>query len=484
MTAATETIRVLHVDDEPDFAEVTAAFLKREDDRISVTTATSAADGLDVLTDRDVDCIVSDYDMPGRTGIEFLDAVREDHPDIPFMLFTGKGSEEVASDAISAGVTDYIQKRVGTEQYELLATRIDTAVGQYRAERELERQNDLFEKAQEIADVGAWEYDTVTETSYVTAETRRIHGLPLDEPLPPERSFEHYHPKDRSAVEEAFGRAVRAGESYDVEARLVTDDGDQCWVQTRGEPQTDDGDIVRVRGTLQDITERKRRERELERQNERLEDLARVLSHVVRTPLERAGRELTRAERTRDGDAFQRVRRAHDRIETLVEDISTLARQGREVTETEFVSLDGVARSAWTDLDTTDLTLKTVGDCRVAADPDRLCRLFESLLDNAVRHAGTDVTVAVGPIDPLQSATRDVGKTPIGFYVEDDGVGIDESERDIVFDAGYSTTVDGTGFGLRIVRQVVDSHDWEIRLTESADGGARFEITGVDVADE
>ena len=125
-------VRILHVDDDPDFAELTATFLEREDDRFVVETETAADDGLDRLTDSDFDCVVSDYDMPRMDGIEFLKRVREAHPDFPFVLFTGKGSEEVASDAISAGVTDYLQKPGGTEQYELLAHRVRNAVEQYR----------------------------------------------------------------------------------------------------------------------------------------------------------------------------------------------------------------------------------------------------------------------------------------------------------------------------------------------------------------
>ena len=135
MSEARQEIRVLHVDDEADFADRTASFLERENERFSVDTETSARDALECVTGRAYDCIASDHEMPGMTGLEFLCEVREEHPDLPFILFTGKGSEEVASDAISAGVTDYLQKG-GTEQCELPANRITNAVDRYVIERE------------------------------------------------------------------------------------------------------------------------------------------------------------------------------------------------------------------------------------------------------------------------------------------------------------------------------------------------------------
>lgn len=133
MNTATESIHVLHVDDEPDVAELAAEFLEREDDQFTVNTATSASDGLNLLTDTDYDCIVSDYDMPRQDGIDFLEAVRERHPDLPFILYTGKGTEAIASEAITAGVTDYLQKGSGTDQYTVLANRITNAIEQYRS---------------------------------------------------------------------------------------------------------------------------------------------------------------------------------------------------------------------------------------------------------------------------------------------------------------------------------------------------------------
>ena len=76
-----------------------------------------------------------------------------------------------------------------------------------------------------------------------------------------------------------------------------------------------------------------------------------------------------------------------------------------------------------------------------------------------------------------------VGSLADGFYVADDGAGIPKGEREDVFEPGYSTTTDGTGFGLRIVKQIADAHGWDICVTDSENDGARFEITEVDTVE-
>ena len=132
-------------------------------------------------------------------------------------------------------------------------------------ERELERQVDLFEKSQDMADVGAWEYDVEADVSWFTDEAFRIHRLPQETTLSPEEGFQYYHPEDRPTMEAAFERAVEEGESYDLELRFVDAEDNHRWVRTMGEPQYEDGELTRVRGTIQDITERKERELELQR---------------------------------------------------------------------------------------------------------------------------------------------------------------------------------------------------------------------------
>jgi len=135
----------------------------------------------------------------------------------------------------------------------------------YERRRRMERQNDLFSKAEDLADVGGWEYDVRSGKAIWTEKVYRIHGLSPDVDASPEQSLQFYHEEDRPVIEEAFAQAVEEGASYDLELRLITADGNERWVRTRGEPQIQDGTVVRVRGTIQDITERKSREKELER---------------------------------------------------------------------------------------------------------------------------------------------------------------------------------------------------------------------------
>jgi signal transduction histidine kinase len=157
-------------------------------------------------------------------------------------------------------------------------------------------------------------------------------------------------------------------------------------------------------------------------------------------------------------------------MDTLITDLLTLAQDGETVTDRESVALASLAENCWTTVETADATLVTDIDRTVLANESRLKQLFENLVRNAVEHAGADVTVTVGALDD-------------GFYVADDGPGIPEDERETVFEAGYSTSTEGTGFGLSIARKVAAAHDWEIRVRDSADGGTRFEITGVSFCD-
>ncbi|MEF8821883.1 MAG: ATP-binding protein [Halovenus sp.] len=258
------------------------------------------------------------------------------------------------------------------------------------------------------------------------------------------------------------------------------------------------GEIV----VVNDVTEQKRQQQQLEAQKERLEEFASVVSHDLRNPLNVASGHLALARDETENEHLDQTGEALERMETLIDDLLTLAREGRQITDTEVVTLETVLSAAWSTVDTRSASLETDLDGQIHADGSRLHQLFENLIRNAVEHGSTSPesqarqdAVEHGSTSPESQARQDavehggesvtvtVERQADGFSVADDGPGIPEERREKVFETGYSTSDSGTGFGLRIVEQIVDAHGWEIQVTESASGGARFEITGVEFVD-
>ncbi|RXK51990.1 histidine kinase N-terminal 7TM domain-containing protein [Halorientalis pallida] len=313
--------------------------------------------------------------------------------------------------------------------------------------------------------------------TYASPSHETVLGIDPDT-IVGERVAEHIHPDDRPQLRERFASLVdEPGATVRFEFRISDADGEWRVLEGIARNLLENSVVRGVVVNSRDITERKHRERELERQNGRLEDFANVVSHDLRNPLQIAEGYLDEARRTGDEDAFERVETAHDRMETIIADVLELARQGRTVGETEPVSVATVANEAWATVRTDGATLTVTDDTHVEADPDRLRRLFENLFRNAVEHGGPDVTVTVGPLAdgaPASDASRGqrTDRARRGFYVEDDGPGIPESEREAVFESGFTTDTDGTGFGLTIVKGIAEAHGWDVAVTDSAVEGA------------
>ncbi|GAA0672499.1 PAS domain S-box protein [Natronoarchaeum mannanilyticum] len=253
-------IRVLIVDDNPRFGELAEMFLEEEFEDIRVKAVTSAAEGENVLSEATVDCVVSDYQMPEKDGVEFLRSVREDHPDLPFIIMTGKGDETVASEAISAGVTDYIRKEAGSEHYDLLAHRIRNVVGQQRAEQAKKARNRRIRRVYERIDDGFVALDEEWQLTYANSRAAELLDRPNDE-LMGKRATEVF-----PGIEDTEFYEAAAGVLEDQEVLTVEEHYDllDAWFEVRIFPDVDGLSIY-----FRDITERKRRQQELERSRKR-----------------------------------------------------------------------------------------------------------------------------------------------------------------------------------------------------------------------
>ncbi|WP_299237499.1 hybrid sensor histidine kinase/response regulator [Natronomonas sp.] len=618
MTDPPETVRVLYVDDDPEFAAAVPASLEGEDGRLGVETAADPTAAIAALTDAEdpIDCVVSEYGVAAMSGVEFLKAVREVRPEVPFVLFTD--TEAVDGEAVSAGITDYVPKGRSPEHYARLADRITDAVLRSRSrgrpaterpgeahspalversldalqdvfyvldadgeiqhwnetlsevsgyddgeiaglepvdlfpadersrvaasirealetgdstvradvctgtgervpyefaatrltdergeaigvagigrditeqierEWELERTSDLLAQTERIADVGGWELDADTLEVYWSENLFELIGFDAEDAPPLESALDIYHEDDRPVIEDAIEAALESGEPFDTEARYRRADGETRWLRVQGAPVIEDGEVVRIRGAVQDVTERTEYEQRLERQNERLEEFASIVSHDLRNPLNVVEGRARLARNGSNGDHIDAVEDAVARMNRIIDDMLWLAREGRDIGSTDPVDLEATVRTAWTMVaeDAGAAELLVAGDLgTIEADEDRLQQLFENLFRNAIEHAGKAASVTVGalPGGPHSGpeAETETETAADGFYVEDDGPGVPEDERETVFDLGYSTTTEGTGFGLGVVERIAEAHGWTVDIAESADGGARFEIAGV-----
>lgn len=637
-------VTVLCVDDEPSYADLIATHLERNDELIDATGVTSATDGLSYLDEHNVDCIISDYDMPGTDGLEFLETVRARDPDMPFLLFTSQGSEALASEAVSAGVTDYIQKSHGTQQYAVLAKRVRNAVERVRAKATADATQartkrildatsdavlvsvadtvvyanpaavDLFSAAdsdelrdrpltdlvEPTADGGVETVERVVEDDQTAGQARRmirtLAGNSVQASITAcdvtwdgddgtvsvisdrsdtderEHRLEALHEATRHLMaaevhNEVAGIGVNAAaEIIGLDANavhLINDDGQLepvaatasarelvgdiptfeqgdsiAWrVYERGEatavpdvrleedvqnPETpirselylplgehglliaasatvdafNESDIVAGRvlaanmeaalAAVERDKQLRDREQELSTQNDRLEQFATVVSHDLRNPLNVAIGRLGALKEECDDDNIAAIEQALDRMQALIDDLLLLARTGDSITEMETVALGTAVEDCWEVVETGDAALVVDTDRKVQADMTRLKQLLENLLRNAIEHSAADSRRQSSETDKHGSpgVTVTISEIPGGFAVSDDGPGIPDADRETVFESGYSTTTDGTGFGLSIVSQIAAAHGWTVTLTESDAGGACFEFTGVDVVSE
>jgi len=226
--------------------------------------------------------------------------------------------------------------------------------------------------------------------------------------------------------------------------------------------------------------EAERSSRELERQNERLDEFASTLSHDLRNPLAVArGHVELLATRLSDPETdsddlrahIEKLESAHDRIESIIDDVLTLTRKGSSVEETAPVPLEAVVTDAWDNIDNKSASIEVAGSRTIDADRTRLLRALENLFRNAIDHVGPEVTVTVGLTDH-------------GFYVADDGPGIPSEAVDDIFEYGHTTSEDGTGLGLSIVKTIAEAHGWRLYIDTTYPDGAMFVFADVFSEDE
>lgn len=369
-----DPVRILCVDDDRRFAEMIEQQLERQRSRLDVQSTTDPTTVVETLETEAIDCVVSDYDMPELDGLELLSAVREAFPSKPFFLFTGRGSEEIASEAISKGVTDYLQKGTGAEQYELLANRCLNAVEKAR-HREQRRRTEkwylqLFD--QNLIGVGLSQNGVYRQVNGFFA---MLLGRDPDDVVGMD-VLDSVVPEDRRRVERALDRR----ESADMDqVRYTVDlhrpDGATRTVDVLGGQVTYEGEPA-VLGLIRPVREER--------------DVPGALAERLTMATAALG--------AVDGDLSEAVAKVQTNLERAQELLSDPVEVAGE--DGQPTDLGDAAGAAWDLLEPGDgATLTVRSDAEIPAERALVVRTIEQILVGSVGSHPTDATVEVGPTD-------------------------------------------------------------------------------------
>lgn len=486
---------VVYVDSDDERATAVCDFLDDRTPPVSTRRVSSIEEALAVIATEAVDCVLSTQDVADGTGCDLVRELSTTEPDLPVVLSPVEASADLASEAERAGVAAYVPR----DETDLagLATHLDRVLGELA-----QPGSELHETTRELllADTTAAVSETAIETAAESLDVEHAAHLAFDQggatvrsstasfrelidgPIAPDTPREQVWFLARDAVEtdephfvDGTDRTLFPDADPPVTAAMFLPLGTHgvllfCSTTTERFAQFRKDTALVLASNVEAAFDRLDRRTLLEkrqRQTERLVRFSEEVAHDLRSPLTvaRGAVELARTEA--DFERLDDAERALDRIQTIVDGMLARAKAGVSIDERSAVDLHEVVTAAWDNVDTQAATLVGPPEgATVDADRSRLVEVFENLVRNALEHGGSEVRVTVG----VEGDT---------IWIEDDGPGIEAGESD-VFERGFTTAEDGTGYGLAIVEDIVTAHGWAIRVDPEAPG-ARFEISGVDV---
>ncbi|MHA1967894.1 MAG: response regulator [Candidatus Hodarchaeales archaeon] len=263
-TSLIKKIQVLLVDDEPDFLKLTRIFLENIDDRLSVHYANSAIQALELLTKKTFDVIVSDFQMPGMDGLTFLERLRQKGMMEPFIVFTGRGREEIAIRALNLGANRYLQKGGDPRsQYKVLAQAINSEVEHNRDKMAKIESEAKFESILRVAPIGIGVVNEKREILFVSDTFCKLLGYSREELIGRNPVFLYPTIEEYERVGQEKYVAIDKYGTGSIDTRLKCKDGTILDVDLRSTPIDPNDRSVGVTFTALDISERKRLEKKL-----------------------------------------------------------------------------------------------------------------------------------------------------------------------------------------------------------------------------
>lgn len=467
-----------------------------EDGSIQLDTRESAQEALDALQAKEYDVIISDYSMPpGMNSIDLLKLLRKEKNDIPFIIFTGRGREEVAMEALNNGAAFYLQKGAHPEvQYAELRNMILQIADRRHAERALrerERENRMILENVPVIiyTVRYTNGDPVITTLNPAFE--RLTGLSAAESLgTPFTGL--LHPEDAPLIRTVMA-TIRQGKNPDpCEVRIRTNDATYLIVEITSVPLCEEEICTGNLGIAMNVTDLRRnlrllesQQKELEAKNRELEAFAYSVSHDLRAPLriidgyaelirEKYGNELPDGAR----QPFERIQAAARRMDSMIAQILDLSRSSRAALRIQPLDLSAMAGEILEAhrREEPSRAVTTVVEPGIIAEGDRtlIQAVLQNLLDNAWKFTGRTPSAEI-----RFGATRN-GGCPV-YFVRDNGAGFDATHAEklwMPFTRYHrESEFPGNGIGLAMVRKILERHNGRIWVESEAGKGAVFSFT-------
>lgn len=510
----TRALRVLYAEHNEHDLDLTRRHFASHAGHIRVQHACDAAAVLACLPHRSgepapADVLLLDYRLPGENGLEVLKLVREDLGlDLPVVVITGQGSEDVAAMAMRLGATDYVVKH---ENYLLaLPAVLENAFHRVQAAREqeaLRRSEERLALVLRGSSDASWDLDLVHGDHYLSPRLWQLLGHGDSTPPAADLALLEslLHPHEATAVRQRLRELLEGGENaFELELQLARRGGAYVPLLARGYISRDAaGRALRVSGTCTDLTERKRAEaeirelnaslearvasrtQELQMANQELEAFTYSVSHDLRAPL-RAVDALAALLQQSHGVALgpegqERLRLL--RVSTasmarLINDLLEFARTARQVPSRTTVPTAALVRRcveefrAEIDARGIAVVLGELPPCD--ADPGLLRQVFVNLIGNAVKYTRRQLQPRI------EIAARDEGGHTV-FSVRDNGAGFDMRHADKLFAPFQrlhaASEFEGSGVGLAIVERIVRRHGGRVWAEAAPDVGATFHFT-------
>ena len=483
-------IRVLYVDDEPALLDTGKLILEQSGD-FTVTTALGAPDAIRLLEQRKFDAIVSDYQMPKVDGIQFLVLVRSRFGSIPFILFTGRGREEVVIQAINSGADFYLQKGGDADsQFAELAHKIKQSVSRKMAEELLREHDERISLLLNSTAEAIYGLDINGNCTFCNNSCLHLLGYKHPDELLGKNMHWKIHAKHADGthfpIEECrIFQAIKKGEGTHGDDEVLWRSGGKSFpVEFWSYPQIHNGMVVGAVVTFLDITERKELENEVKFNEQKLKKFSSSLAAANRKLTLFAG--ITRHEILNQLTiltSYLSLLEIKERDPTLNKYCSNATTAAQKITnliqftkEYEGIEVNVPAwQGNWRTLVDNAVKETPLGQVivkndlpaglEVFADP-LITKVCYNLMNNAVLYGGKITTI--------RFSVKESGDEQV-IVCEDDGDGVVAEDKERIFDRGYGKK--NTGFGLFLSREILAITGITIIENGTPGKGARFEIT-------